>query len=420
MKTRTKEKTGFEKVLDAQSSLKGIAVHTPLQYSAGLSEKYNAQVYLKREDLQLVRSYKLRGAYYKIASLGDAEKRRGIVCASAGNHAQGVAFSCRKLKIPARVFMPVTTPQQKVKQVKYFGKEFAELVLTGDTFDDAYAEAARFAAKENRSFIHPFDDEEIIAGQGTVALEILEDAETVPDFVFVPVGGGGLAAGMSLVFKNVCPQVKLIGVQPAGAPSMKRSLEAGRVVELPFIEKFVDGASVRKPGEKTFSICRKSFSDFLLPHEGAVCSAMLRMYNEEAIVLEPAGALTIAALDLYRGPIRGKKVVCILSGGNNDIGRMEEIKERALLHEELKHYFLVHFPQRAGALREFVNEVLGPGDNITYFQYAKKTNRENGPAVIGIELCEPGDFALLTERMKNRNVLFEHLNAREDLLALLV
>jgi len=331
MKTDVLTNRRFSEVLQARQLLEEVVLHTPLHFSQMLSDAYKAEVWLKREDRQRVRSYKIRGAYNKIATLSTEEKCRGVVCASAGNHAQGVAYSCNTLRIGSVIFMPVTTPQQKVKQVIHFGREFAEVCLVGDTFDDAYAEAMRYACDKGMAFIHPFDDDQVIAGQGTVALEILEDMHQPPDYLFVPVGCGGLAAGISTVIRQISPRTKLMGVQPCGAPSMKKSLDAGCVTELEHIDKFVDGASVKRPGLRTFDRCRDAFHDFLLVHEGAVCAAMIRMYNEEAIVLEPAGALSIAALDSCKDQISGKKVVCILSGGNSDWERMLEIKERALM-----------------------------------------------------------------------------------------
>jgi threonine dehydratase len=410
----------FEAVCRAQRNLKGVAEQTPLQRNANLSEQYNANVYLKREDIQPVRSYKLRGAYNKISSLSTEEKHAGVVCASAGNHAQGVAYSCRLLGLHATIFMPVTTPEQKVKKVKQFGKDKINVVLTGDGFDDAYESALQFSLANSCVFVHPFDDEKVIAGQGTVALEIVEDAKRRIDYLFVPVGGGGLAAGVCTVFKRLSPQTKIIGVEPAGAPSMKKAFESGFNLALPSIDTFVDGAAVRKVGAHTFALCRDALHDVVLVPEGKVCTTILRLYNEEALVVEPAGALSIAALDFYKEKIVGKNVVCIVSGSNNDILRTEEIKERSLLYEGLKHYFVVQFPQRPGALKEFVGQVLGPHDDITYFQYAQKNNRERGPAVIGLELKNREDLPGLILRLENRKFSFTYLNDRPELFTQLV
>lgn len=408
------------RIMHADKLLRQIVVHTPLQYNANLSEKYQANIWLKREDLQVVRSYKLRGAYNKISSLSREELDRGVVCASAGNHAQGVAFSCKLLKIKGTIFMPTPTPLQKIKQVKFFGREYVEIVLTGDTFDDAYKEAVKYCDEHNSMFIHPFDDEKVIAGQGTVGVEILEDAEENIDMLFVPIGGGGLIAGVGSYFKQLSPNTQIIGVEPLGAPGMKVSIEKGEVVSLEKIDKFVDGAAVQRVGNITFEICKEVISDITLVPEGKVCSTILQLYNEDAIVVEPAGALSIAALDYHRDAIKGKNVVCIVSGSNNDITRMEEIKERSLLFEGLKHYFIISFPQRSGALREFVVNVLGPNDNIVHFEYTKKNNRDRGPALIGIEVNHPDDYEKLVQRMHERNVGFEHLNERPELFSILI
>ncbi|PIQ21840.1 MAG: threonine dehydratase, partial [Cytophagales bacterium CG18_big_fil_WC_8_21_14_2_50_42_9] len=399
-----------EGIKAAEERLKGVVVHTPLIRSINLSEKYGANIYLKREDLQVVRSYKLRGAYNKIKSLPLAQLQNGIVCASAGNHAQGVAYACRQLGIRGHIFMPITTSNQKVKQVQLFGKEFVEVVLVGDTFDDSYHEARLFATKNNIEFIHPFDDPKVIEGQATVGLEILQDLPDTVDLLFLPVGGGGLAAGVSSYFRQVSPHTRIIGLEPEGAPSMKTSLEAGHKVTLDHIDKFVDGAAVKAVGELTFSICRETLDDMVLVPEGKVCSTILQLYNEEAMVVEPAGALSIAALDFFKADIKGKNVVCVVSGGNNDITRTEEIKERSLLYEGLKHYFIVNFPQRAGALKEFVNDILGPTDDITHFEYTKKNSREKGPALVGIELQSRADFDSLVKRMADRNFHCEYIN----------
>jgi len=404
----------------AQKKLKEVVHHTPLMKNINISDQFKANIWLKREDLQVVRSYKIRGAYNKMAYLPESVVGRGVVCASAGNHAQGVAYSCRFLNIKGTIFMPATTPRQKVKQVKMFGKEHVEVVLIGDTFDDAYAEAVKFCDIHGCTFIHPFDDLKIIEGQGTVGLEILEDAQGSIDFLFVPIGGGGLASGVGAVFNKLSPATKIIGIEPEGAPAMQRSLEAGVNTALKEIDKFVDGAAVMKVGDLTFQCCRKFLQEVAVVPEGKVCSTILKLYNEEAIVVEPAGALTIAALEQYKDLIAGKNVVCVVSGSNNDITRTAEIKERSLLYEGLKHYFIVRFPQRAGALREFLMKVLGPEDDITHFEYNKKTSRENGPALVGIELQKREDFDGLIERMRAMKINFEYLNDQENLFQYLI
>ncbi|MCE2896157.1 MAG: threonine ammonia-lyase IlvA [Flammeovirgaceae bacterium] len=399
--------------------LKNVVLKTPLQFHRKLSEKFGCEVYLKREDLQVVRSYKIRGAYNLIQSLNEAERQRGVVCASAGNHAQGVAFSCKLLDIKGVIYMPAITPKQKINQVKMFGGSNIEIVLVGDTFDDCQAHALEFTKQNNSVFIPPFDHEKVIEGQGTVAKEILEEQSNI-DYVFVPVGGGGLSAGMGSYFATYAPQIKMIGVEPQGAPSMKEALKAGKPVILDSIQRFVDGASVKRVGDRNFEICKDALADMLLVPEGKVSSTILQLYNEDAIVAEPAGALSIAALDQYADKIKGKKVVCILSGGNNDIDRMQEIKERSLLYEGLKQYFIVRFAQRPGALKEFVNHILGPNDDIVRFEFIQKHNKETGPALIGIEVKSKEDFDFLINRMNSYKLNYTLVNQNENLFEYLV
>jgi len=324
------------------------------------------------------------------------------------------------MEVMGKIFMPGVTPQQKVGKVKLFGKGFVEVILIGDTFDDAYAEALKAAGTHNMAFIHPFDDERIIEGQGTVGLEILEDCKVSLDYVFVAVGGGGLISGLGSYFKQLSPRTRIIGVEPAGAPAMYESLKAGEVVTLDKIDSFVDGAAVRRVGQKTFRIAQQVIDDMVLVPEGKVCTSILQLYNEEGIVVEPAGALTIAALDFYREQIRGKNVVCVLSGSNNDIVRTEEIRERSLLYEGLKHYFIIRFPQRAGALRDFLNNVLGPTDDITHFEYTKKHNRESGPALVGIQVLCREDYDRFMARMAEYDINYQPLNDSRMLYELLV
>ena len=403
----------------AYTVLKSVVFKTPLQYHLKLSEKYQCELFLKREDLQVVRSYKIRGAYNLVQSLNEDQRQRGIVCASAGNHAQGVAFSCKLLNLHGVIYMPAITPKQKINQVKMFGNSNIEIVLIGDTFDECQTHALEYAAENNMNFIPPFDHPKVIEGQGTVGKEILEDQPNI-DFLFVPVGGGGLAAGVGLYFKTYSPSTKIIGVEPLGAPSMKEALKAGKPVVLDKIQRFVDGAAVKKVGDITFSICKDILSDMLLVPEGKVSSTILQLYNEDAIVAEPAGVLSIAALDQYAEQIKGKKVVCVISGGNNDIDRMQEIKERSLLYEGLKHYFIVRFAQRPGALKEFVNHILGPNDDIVRFEFIQKNNKETGPALIGIEVKAKEDFNSLIARMDSHKLNYTLVNQNENLFEYLV
>lgn len=410
----------LKEVREAKARLQGVVSETPCNLSVNLSDQLDARVYLKREDLQVVRSYKIRGAYNKISSLSPEQKMKRIVCASAGNHAQGVAYSCNLLNIHGTIFMPATTPKQKVKQVELFGKDKVEIVLTGDTFDDSYRSAMEFCQLNDLVFVHPFDDPMVIAGQGTVGLEILDQVKEEIDFLFLPIGGGGLAAGVSSVFKVLSPNTKIIGVEPAGAPSMKTSLEEGENITLEEIDKFVDGAAVKRVGDLNFAICKETLDKVILVPEGKVCSTILKLYNEEAMVAEPAGALSISALDLMKEEIKGKTVVCVVSGSNNDITRTEEIKERSLFYEGLKHYFLIQFPQRPGALRDFVTKVLGPNDDITFFQFSKKNNRESGPAVVGIELKDRADLDLIRDNFDKLHFQYQYLNDDQTLFTQLI
>lgn len=403
----------------AKERLKDIVNRTPLQLNSNLSRKYGANIYLKREDLQVVRSYKLRGAYNMISTLPAEKLLNGVTTASAGNHAQGFAYSCKKLGIKGVVFMPVITPKQKVNQTRMFGEDSVEIKLVGDTFDDCAAAAKQYTLEHSMTFVPPFDDYKIIEGQSTVAVEILEDLQGI-DYVFVPIGGGGLSAGVGSYFKMQSPATKIIGVEPEGSPSMLEAFKMGHPVILGSIDRFVDGAAVKRSGDITYPICKQVLEEVHLVAEGKICTTILKLYNEDAIVVEPAGALSIACLDDYAEQIKGKTVVCIVSGSNNDIDRMPEIKERSLQYEGLKHYFLVSFAQRPGALKEFVNYVLGPSDDITRFEYVQKTNKESGPALVGIELQSRHDYDALVENMRRYKVDFTELNKNDTLFGYLV
>ncbi|MCX2680834.1 threonine ammonia-lyase IlvA [Galbibacter sp. EGI 63066] len=420
METETVYIPKIENVRKAAATLNGVAAVTPLTKSLRYSKTFEANVLLKREDLQVVRSYKIRGAYNKISSLSEEEREKGIVCASAGNHSQGVAYSCKELKIKGTIYMPSPTPKQKIEQVKMFGEDYIDIVLEGDTFDDANKAAMAECERQGKTFVHPFDDEKVIEGQATVGLEILEQTKKAIDYVFVAVGGGGLASGLASVFHVLSPQTKIIGVEPEGAPSMKTSLDNNENIKLDKIDKFVDGAAVQRVGDKTFAICQQLLKEMITIPEGKVCQEILDLYNKDAVVVEPAGALTLAALSLFKDEIKGKNVVCVVSGSNNDILRTPEIKERALLYANLKHYFIVRFPQRAGALKDFVAEILGPNDDITHFQYTKKNAKVYAPAVVGIELKDEADLEPLIARMKARNFYGDYLNNKPDLFQYLV
>jgi threonine dehydratase len=410
----------IKNIQKAKDIVRDVALITPLQRNERLSEQYDANVYFKREDLQPIRSFKLRGAYHKIYKLSDAERKLGIVCASAGNHAQGVALACNKLGIKGTIFMPVPTPKQKLNQVRMFGGENIETRLVGDTFDDAYAAAQLFKDQSNSIFIHPFEDKDVVIGQATLALELIEQAQDPIDYILVPIGGGGLISGVLHVFKALSPNTKVIGIEPEGAPAMQQSLENGKNTELNSIDPFVDGAAVRKVGDDAYDLCVNYLDKLVLVSEGKICQSILKLYNREAIVVEPAGAMSTASLKMIGEEIKGKNVVCLICGGNNDITRMAEIKERALLEAKLLHYFIVRFPQRAGALKEFVADVLGPKDDITFFEYSKKNNRSNGPAVVGIELKNPDDFDPLVKLMKSKGFYGDYINNKPDLFQFLI
>ncbi|MGO0039414.1 threonine ammonia-lyase IlvA [Streptococcus suis] len=410
-------------VEQAYSVLKRVVVRTPLDYSRYLSEKYGATIYLKRENEQRVRSFKIRGAYYAISQLTDDEKSRGVVCASAGNHAQGVAYTCQEMQIPATIFMPITTPQQKIGQVKFFGGDYVEIRLVGDTFDESAKAAQDYTQESGKTFIDPFDDENVQAGQGTVAYEILEEAEeqTISfDQILVPIGGGGLVAGVSTYLKEHAPEIKIVGVEASGARSMKAAFDKGRPVKLDQIDKFADGIAVQKVGKSTYEVARKYVDRLIGVDEGWISGTILDLYSKLGIVAEPAGAATIAALEVVKDQIKGQTICCIISGGNNDINRMPEMEERALIYEGIKHYFVVNFPQRPGALREFVNEILGPNDDITRFEYIKRANKGTGPVLIGIALGDKKDYAQFISRLEEFDPQYINLHKNDSLYKMLV
>lgn len=398
-------KVGLKEITQASHNMNGVVRKTPCPYNEGLSKQTGANIYLKREDLQDIRSYKIRGAYNFISMLDEEQKKRGVVCSSAGNHAQGVAFACKKMGIKGHIFMSVTTPQQKVNKTKKFGGEYVQVKLTGDTFDDAYKEANKFAEEQGAVFVHPFNDHTVIAGQGTVASEAFGQLPDI-DYVIVPVGGGGLISGISTYVKQVSPETKVIGVEPEGAASFTMAREKGQPFELESITKFVDGASVKKVGDVSFEIAKNLVDDVIRIPEGRVSTTIMELFNNDGIVAEPAGAMSIAALSKTDIDLKDKNVLCILSGGNNDWGRLSEIEEKSMLYEGLKHYLIVDFPQRPGALREFLDNVLGPKDDIVRFEYLKKTNREFGPALVGIHVNEPENFKGITDRLEQQGISY--------------
>jgi len=407
-------------IREARNQLKGVCKQTPFVKSERLSQQVNASVFLKREDLQEIRSFKIRGAYTKMNALTSAERKQGVLCASAGNHAQGVAYTCKALKIQGQVYMPATTPQQKVAQVQYFGGDYVNTLLVGDTYDECQQVAFEAAKKEKKIFIHAFDDLQVIEGQATIALELLEQYPEGLDTLLVPIGGGGLIAGLLTVFKSLSPQTEIIGVEPMGASSMKLALDNGQRIPLQTMDRFVDGAAVREVGALPYSICSSHLQTILTVDEGKICQTLLDLYNKDGIVAEPAGALAISALDQLGKSYEKKTIGVMLCGGNNDILRMQEIRERALIYANLKHYFLVQFPQRSGALKEFVTHILGSKDDITHFEFSKKNYRNSAPAVVGIELQQASDFDLLVKRMKKHKFNFQYLNDKPDLFQFLV
>lgn len=409
-----------ENIIKASYRLNGIVQITPLQHNLNLSERHHCNVYLKREDLQPVRSYKIRGAYNRMLNLTPEQAQQGVVCASAGNHAQGVAYACQQLGIQAEIYMPTTTPSQKIRQVERIGKNFVHVVLAGDTYDAAYSSAQNYCDAQKKVFIHPFDDSDVIEGQGTVAVDILNTFKGDIDYLFVPIGGGGLSAGVGTYFQRLSPKTRIIGVEPMGAPAMKQSLEQNERIVLETMDNFVDGAAVRRVGEINFDICKNVLHDIVLVPEGRICTTILQLYNEDALVVEPAGALSVAALDFYANNIKGKNVVCVVSGGNNDIERMPEIKERSMIYEGLKHYFIINFPQRPNALLDFLSNILCNGEDIAVFQYTKKNNRSIGPALIGIEIQQRGDYESLLQRLDEHKIDYKIVNNDQKLFEYLI
>jgi threonine dehydratase len=397
----------------AATRIAPVVAPTPLQLSDRLSAITGAQVYLKREDLQVVRSYKLRGAYNLLVQLSDEERAAGVVCSSAGNHAQGFAYACRMLGVHGRVYVPAKTPKQKRDRIRYHGGEFIELIVGGSTYDLAAEAALADVARTGATLVPPYDDLRTIAGQGTIAVELLAQlAQRVgePDLVVVPVGGGGCIAGITTYLAERTTNTAVLGIEPAGAAAMMAALAAGGPVTLEHVDQFVDGAAVKQAGTLTYAALAAAgdMVSITTVDEGAVCTAMLDLYQNEGIIAEPAGALSVAGL-LEADIEPGSTVVCLISGGNNDVSRYGEVLERSLVHLGLKHYFLVDFPQEPGALRRFLDGVLGPNDDITLFEYVKRNNRETGEALVGIELGSSADLDGLLERMRATDLHIEAL-----------
>lgn len=389
---------------EAAKNLEGIAKNTSLRYVPRLSDLYDAEIYLKREDLQPVRSFKIRGAYNKMLLLKDEEKKKGVVCASAGNHAQGVAWSCTYLKIKGVIFMPSITPNQKISKVRKFAGDYAEIRLIGETFDDAFAASKKYEEETGATYIHAFNDPLTIAGQGTVGKEIYEGMKENVDVVISCVGGGGLLAGVATYLKESDSSIRVFGSEPEGAAAMFQSLKHDKVMILPEIDTFVDGAALKSVGELSFQLTKRNAERIVLIPEGKICSDMISLYQEEGIIAEPAGTLAVSALEQLKDEIKGKRVVAIISGGNNDIMRYPEVLERSLVYEGLKHYFIIEFAQKPGQLKVFLEDVIGKDDDIVLFEYMKKNNKEKGPALVGIELTRKEDLEPLVKRMKQAGI----------------
>lgn len=404
----------------AAGVLAKVATKTPLQKSERLSSEVGRPVYLKREDLQICRSFKVRGAYVRMAAMDEDERKAGVVCASAGNHAQGVAYACAHLGIQGTIFLPASTPRQKRKRIATIGGKWVEPVIVAGDFDEANRVAAKAAKEGGKVYVHPYDDPYTIAGQGTIAVDLDSQLPDDTDMVLIPVGGGGLIAGMATWLKAHRPGIRIVGVESAGAASMKAALEAGNPVSLDRVDSFVDGTAVGRAGDLTYQIVRELVDDIVVVPEGAVCTEMLDLYHSEGVIAEPAGALASAAARNFLPQIPNGSVVCLVSGGNNDLSRYAEVTERSGRYEGLRHYFLVTFNQEPGALRSFLNDVLSDGEDIIYFQYTKKNNRDTGPALVGIELPDPSDIKGLRRRMAASPLQVQEIDPSSQIFKILV
>lgn len=406
-----------DQIVKASQKMRSHIKNTALEYNQRLSQKYNCNIFFKREDQQLVRSFKIRGAFNKINNLHFEEKKRGIVCASAGNHAQGVAYTCKKLKIKGDIFIPQKTPIQKIKRIKKFSNGSCNIHLFGNSFDECLNESIEFSKNHHKEFIHPYDDINTIVGQGTIGKEIYD--EISPDLILGTIGGGGLMSGVGSYSKNINHKCQVIGVEPQSCPSMKASIENKQIIKLPVVDNFVDGATVAQVGQLTFPICKNILDDIKVASIGKLCGELLDLYQNEGIVLEPAGGLPISVLDQLDN-IAGKNIVCILSGGNNDITRYPEITERYLRYQELKHYYIIEFNQTPGQLRTFINNILGVNDDIIRFEYIKKTNRDKGNVLIGIQLLNKEDRIPLEKKLKQHQFKFMPINENDLLYSYLI
>lgn len=418
-----------ELIAQASDILSEVVEKTPVMLSERLSDLIGLPVYLKREDMQKCRSFKVRGAYFRMSTLSEEERRRGVVCASAGNHAQGLAYACAQLKVRGTIYLPSNTPKQKRQRIETIGGDWVEQVIVDGTFDRANAQAQEAARHSGRTYVHPYDDPCTIAGQGTIAVELEEQVLSEAAAVLVPVGGGGLLSGIATWIRSRFPDIKIYGIEPTGAASMAAAMEADQIVSLPTVDPFVDGTAVGRAGELPYSIVKELVDDILVVPEGAVCTEMLDLYHSDGVIAEPAGALASAAARMYfsdaeqRNELLGGKegaIVAIVSGGNNDMTRYAEIMERSLRHEGLRHYFLVTFPQQPGALRSFLEDVLGPSDDIVHFEYTKKNNRDSGPALVGIDLADREDITGLRARMEASPLHVEELRPDSEIYRLVI
>lgn len=411
-------------VEQAAKILENVVINTPLQRSARLTQEVGQPVYLKREDLQRCRSFKVRGAYTLMSCLGAAERQAGVVAASAGNHAQGVAYSCASLQIKGQIFLPSTTPRQKRHRIATIGGDWVEQTIVDGNFDQANTLAQQAAADTGRIYVNPYDDPQVMAGQGTIGSELFAQVAAADmdhvDTLLVPVGGGGLIAGILTWVKANHPNVRVVGVESEGAACVKAAFKAGRPVSLSEVDSFVDGTAVGRVGGQTWQVIEALVDDMVTVPEGAVCTEMLELYHNEGIIAEPAGALASAAAKNYLPQIPNGPVVCLISGGNNDLSRYAEVLERSGQHEGLRHYFLVTFPQEPGALRFFLNEVLTAGEDIIHFGYTKKTNRHTGPALVGLELASAADIKGLRRRMAASPLKVQEISPNSDLFKYLI
>lgn len=414
------EKKLLDEIKKAEKNLEGVAQKTPLQLCSRLSKKYQANIYFKREDLQEVRSFKIRGAYNKICQLNEVERKKGVITASAGNHAQGVAYACAKLKIKGIIFMPKITPKQKINRVQYFGNGYVEIKLEGDNYDQSSSFAKDYAKKNGLIYIHAFDDEKVIAGQATIGKEIFDQLKGKVDFVICPIGGGGLISGIAFYLKNKNQKIKIIGVESTGTSSMNLSLKNKKIVSLEKIDPFCDGIAVKQVGQLTYQLNKKYIDKSLVVDEGKIATEMIDLFQNEGIVIEPSSATTLAALDIITKEIKGKNIVCVLSGGNFDLLRYPEILEKSLVYQGLKHYFLIEFAQKPGQLKKFVNQVLGPNDDIVLFEYLKKNNKEKGPALVGVELNKKEDYQKIINNLKKYQFSFQIINSNDLLYKYLI